>query len=200
MRLGIIGCGKVTTMFHLKTIGEVDVVEVTAVADPNEKRMEDVRRKAGAPRGYLDYRELLSDQGVDAVAVNAPPRFHEAMTLDAVRAGKHVLCEKPLARSVEGCRHIQEAQTGTGLVVHPVHHPRMLLPRPRDDLGCCAVDQAKVRVIADNRRLCPARRDIGQGLFLVVCDLLPPAVEDAPAASAAAPAAGHHGYNRHPCG
>ncbi len=122
LRLGIIGCGKVTTMFHLKAIEEVDVVEVTAVADPNEKRMEDVRRKGGAPRGYLDYRELLSDQDVDAVAVNTPPRFHEAMTLDAVRAGKHVLCEKPLARSVEGCRHIQEAQTGTGLVVHPVHN------------------------------------------------------------------------------
>ena len=109
-------------MFHLKAIGEVDVVEITAVADPNEKRMEDVRRKAGAPKGYLDYRELLSDPDVDAVAVNTPPRFHEAMTLDAVRAGKHVLCEKPLARSVEGCCHIQDAQKGTGLVVNPVHN------------------------------------------------------------------------------
>jgi predicted dehydrogenase len=122
LRLGIIGCGKVTTMFHLKAIGDVDVVEVTTVADPNKKRMEDVKKKVKASQGYLDYRELLSDPDVDAVVVNTPPRFHERMTLEAVRAGRHVLCEKPLALSVEGCRHIQQAQTATGLVIHPVHN------------------------------------------------------------------------------
>jgi predicted dehydrogenase len=122
LRLGIVGCGKVTTMFHIKAIEEVEEVEVTAVADLNEERVEEVRRRAGAERGYTNYRELLSDPDVDAVAVNTPPRFHEEMVLESIRAGKHVLCEKPLARSVEGCVHVRDAQEASGLVVLPVHN------------------------------------------------------------------------------
>jgi predicted dehydrogenase len=120
--LGIVGCGRVTTMFHLKAIGEVDGLEVVAVADPDSSRVADVGKKAGAERHYIDYRELLSDPNVDAVAVNTPPRLHEVMVLDTLRAGKHVLCEKPLARSAEGCMHIREVQEAVGLTVTPVHN------------------------------------------------------------------------------
>ena len=109
-------------MFHLKAIKEVEEVEVVAVADPNRSRMEGVRRKSGAKRGYLDFKELLHDSNVDAVAVNTPPRFHEEMVLESLAAGKHVLCEKPLARSVRGCQNIKTAQEVTGLVVLPVHN------------------------------------------------------------------------------
>jgi predicted dehydrogenase len=122
IRLGIVGCGKVTTMFHLKAIEEVDEVTVAAVADLDKARMEDVRRKSGAKRGYMDPKELLSDPSVEVVAVNTPPRFHEETAIEALRAGKHVLCEKPLAQSVEGCARIKEAQGGSGLVVLPVHN------------------------------------------------------------------------------
>jgi predicted dehydrogenase len=122
LRLGIVGCGKVTTMFHLKAIGEVDEVTVAAVADLDKARMEDVKRKSGAERGYTDPKELLSDPSVEVVAINTPPRFHEETVIEALRAGKHVLCEKPLAQSVEGCARIKEAQGGSGLVVLPVHN------------------------------------------------------------------------------
>jgi predicted dehydrogenase len=121
-RLGIVGCGKVTTMFHLKAIEEVEEVTVVAVADLDRARMEDVRRKSGAERGYTDPNELLSDPDVEVVAINTPPRFHEETAVEALRAGKHVLCEKPLAQSVEGCARIKEAQGGSGLVVLPVHN------------------------------------------------------------------------------
>jgi len=122
LRLGIIGCGKVTTMFHLKSIKEVEDVTVTAVADLDRPRMEDVQRKAGAEKGYTDTKELLADPDVEAVAINTPPRFHESLVLEAIEAGKHILCEKPLAQTIEGCRKIGDAQKGTGLVVLPVHN------------------------------------------------------------------------------
>jgi predicted dehydrogenase len=122
LRLGIIGCGKVTTMFHLKSIKEVDEVTVAAVADLERARMEDIRRKAGAEKGYTDPKELLTDQDVEAVAINTPPRFHKGLVLKAIEAGKHVLCEKPLAQTIDGCRMIADAQKGTGLVVLPVHN------------------------------------------------------------------------------
>ena len=122
LRLGIIGCGKVTTMFHLKSIKDVEAVTVTAVADLDRARMEGVRRKAGAERGYTDPKELLADPDVEAVAINTPPRFHEGLVLEAIEAGKHVLCEKPLAQTIEGCRRIGDAQRGAELVVLPVHN------------------------------------------------------------------------------
>jgi len=122
IRLGIVGCGKVTTMFHLKAIEEVEEVAVAAVADLDRARMEDVRRKSGAKRGYTDPKELLSDPDLEVIAINTPPRFHEETAVEALRAGKHVLCEKPLAQSVEGCARIKKAQSGSGLVVLPVHN------------------------------------------------------------------------------
>ena len=122
LRLGIIGCGKVTTMFHLKSIKEVEEVTVMAVADLDQARMEKVRRKAGAESGYTDPKELLADPDMEAVAINTPPRFHEGLVIDAIGAGKHILCEKPLAQTIEGCKRIADAQRGTGLVVLPVHN------------------------------------------------------------------------------
>ena len=109
-------------MFHLKSIQEVEEVTVTAVADLHWARMEKVRRKAGAERGYTDPKRLLADPDVEAVAINTPPRFHEALVLQAIEAGKHVLCEKPLTQTIEGSRRIADAQRATGLGVLPVHN------------------------------------------------------------------------------
>lgn len=109
-------------MFHLKSIKEVEGITVTAVADLDQTRMEGVRRKAGAERGYTDPKELLADPMVEAVAINTPPRFHEGLVLEAIEAGKHVLCEKPLAQTIEGCKKIRDALRGTGRVVLPVHN------------------------------------------------------------------------------
>ncbi|MFQ6053996.1 MAG: Gfo/Idh/MocA family protein [Candidatus Bathyarchaeia archaeon] len=122
LQLGIVGCGRVTTMFHLKAIEEVEGVALVAVADRNRPRMERVKEKSHAERGYVDYRDLVSDPEVDVVVINTPPHLHEEMVLRSLRAGKHVLCEKPLARSVEGCLHIKGLQEEAGLVVLPGHN------------------------------------------------------------------------------
>jgi len=122
LRLGIVGCGRVTTMFHLSAIESVDGVEVAAVSDVSEERMRDVKSRCPDAKAYSSYREMLGDPGVGAVAVNTPPRLHEEMVLDALSHGKHVLCEKPLAQTVDGCSRIGEAQQLTGLKVLPAHN------------------------------------------------------------------------------
>ena len=122
LQLGIIGCGKVTTMFHLKAIEEVEELTVVSVSDVNRERMEKVRKKSGAEREYTDPRELLMDPEVDAVAVNTPPKFHEQTVLEALDSGKHVICEKPIAQNVEGCLRIQERKNRSGFVVMPIHN------------------------------------------------------------------------------
>ena len=121
LRLGVIGCGRVTTMFHLRAIRDVAEVEVAAVSDVDEEQMKTVARECGA-KAYADYRELLQDPEIDGVAINTPPRFHEEMVLDALDSGKNVLCEKPLSESVEGYTKIKEAQHESGLAVLPAHN------------------------------------------------------------------------------
>ena len=122
LNVGIIGCGRVTTMFHLNAIAELDEVNVVAVADPNRKNMEEVKQKSGASDGYLDYHELLENPRVKAVAINTPPRFHEEMIVESLKAGKYVLCEKPVAKSVESFNRIKKTMDDTGLLVIPVHN------------------------------------------------------------------------------
>jgi len=109
-------------MFHLKAIKEIAEVSLVAVVDRDRARMLNVRGSCGADEGYSDLSELLSDSQVDAVVINTPPSLHEEMVVQSLEAGKHVLCEKPLATSVEGATRIKVVQERTGLVVLPGHN------------------------------------------------------------------------------
>ena len=122
IKLGVIGCGKVFTMFHLKAIRDVDRIAVVAVSDIDSDRMEEVRRASGAERGYLEYLEMLEDPEVQAVVVCTPPLLHGEMVLNAVDRGKHVLCEKPLARTAGKCLEIKRASEKKMVVVLPLHN------------------------------------------------------------------------------
>lgn len=109
-------------MFHLKAIDEVEEVTVVSVADSDVYLMEHVKKKSLAIKGYVDYLDLLRDPEVEAVAINTPPNLHEEMVIQSLKAGKHVLCEKPLARSAEGCLRIKGVNESAGLVVMPCHN------------------------------------------------------------------------------
>ncbi|MCW3477060.1 Gfo/Idh/MocA family protein [Limobrevibacterium gyesilva] len=91
----------------------------------------------GAPRAYGSYAELLADPGIDLVYVALPNDAHAGWTIRALDAGKHVLCEKPLALSAEEVRHLQDAERRTGRHVMEafchLHHPQMA--RVQDILG-----------------------------------------------------------------
>jgi predicted dehydrogenase len=122
IHLGIIGCGRVTTMFHLNAIESLEDFNVVSVSDVDEPRMSRVKNSCGADNAYINYKELFRSPEVDAVVINTPPRFHEKMVLEALESGKHVLCEKPLAQTVEGCIRIKNVQRSKGLVVLPAHN------------------------------------------------------------------------------
>ncbi len=122
LRLGIVGCGRVTTMFHVNAIQSLDDFKITAVSDTSDSRMAEVQTQCNAKKTYKDYKELLKDQEVEAVAINTPPMYHEEMVLEALASGKHVICEKPLSKTVDGCIRIKEAQEDFGLIVLPAHN------------------------------------------------------------------------------
>lgn len=122
LNLGIVGCGRVTSMFHVKAIDKVPEFKIAAVSDINVKRMKSVQQSCSVPKAYEQFSMLLADETIDAVVINTPPRFHEKMVLDSLDSGKHVLCEKPLSTSITGCQKIMDKIEETGLVVLPARN------------------------------------------------------------------------------
>ncbi|HET6386646.1 MAG TPA: Gfo/Idh/MocA family oxidoreductase [Armatimonadota bacterium] len=111
VRFGLIGLGEWARTVHIPNLLRLPEAQIAALASRSEGRLDAGRAAAGAhhPRLYTDYRELLKDPDLDAVIVCTPNATHEAITLEALEAGKHVLCEKPLSFTREGCERVAEA-------------------------------------------------------------------------------------------
>ena len=85
-----------------------------ALADPHSPTLR--KRSASSSRdGYADYTDALADSRVDAVVVVTPTSLHKAIVLEAARAGKHVLCEKPMAMDVRECDEMIAACSAAGV-------------------------------------------------------------------------------------
>jgi len=107
MRFGLIGCGGIGVL-RAKAIKKTPGCQLTAVSDVDEARAKSVSGPYGGAV-ELDWQEMVKRDDVDAVIVSTPPHLHAQMCIGALKAGKHVLCEKPLARTPDECRSILEA-------------------------------------------------------------------------------------------
>src|SRR5436305_11010901 len=75
--------------------------EVVAVSSPTRGHAEEFARRHAIPAFYSDYRDLLRDRNVEMISITAPNKLHARITVDAAKAGKHVVCEKPLCMTLE---------------------------------------------------------------------------------------------------
>jgi predicted dehydrogenase len=116
IRIGLIGCG-IIGHFDTDTALKVPGVELIAVCDLYTGRLEGAKEKWG---NHLfttrDYRELLNRKDIDAVLICTPDNWHQKISIDAMRAGKHVYCEKPMVQKIEQGWGIINAQKETGKV------------------------------------------------------------------------------------
>ena len=103
-RLGLIGCGEIGRL-RADAIKRSSSLELLAVSDVDQKRARDLSASYGGAV-VSDWRTLIQLDDLDAVVVSTPPNLHAQMCIGALEAGKHVLSEKPLARSAEECREI----------------------------------------------------------------------------------------------
>jgi predicted dehydrogenase len=97
LRAGVIGSGAIATRGHLPGYRATEGVEVVALCDINAERAQTTAAENGIPQTYTDYRDMLAQANLDLVSVCSPNALHAQMTLDALAAGAHVLCEKPMA-------------------------------------------------------------------------------------------------------
>ena len=109
MRVAVIGVGSMG-FNHLRVYSELDGVQVVGISDVSPERLETLKARFQVPT-YSDYRKLIEEQKPDAVSITVPTSEHEQVATFALRAGGHVLVEKPIASTVEeGQRLIDLAQ------------------------------------------------------------------------------------------
>lgn len=97
VRLGIAGCGAITTGIHLPNLLTIDGVRVTALADPDPAALGRAHRRVPPARTSTDWRELIEGDDVDAVLVALPTDLHAGAGIAALEAGRHLYLEKPIA-------------------------------------------------------------------------------------------------------
>lgn len=110
LRVGVIGCGRAGEK-HARAFARMPYIALSALCDSNAERLGALCQSLGAT-GYTDYSELLADPRIDAVSIALPDDSHRAVTLAALRSGKHILLEKPIASRLEDGRAIAEAARG----------------------------------------------------------------------------------------
>jgi len=101
VKVGIIGSGFEADIHAVSFQIFPEEAEVVAVASPTRGHPEALAKKYSIPRVFHDYREMLKERDIEMVTINAPNDLHCAMTRDIAGAGKHVVCEKPLAMTLE---------------------------------------------------------------------------------------------------
>lgn len=118
-RTGIIGCGGIANGKHMRVLAKMNDVEMVAFCDIIPERAEAAAKKFGTPdaKCYTDYRELLADPTIDNVRVLTQNRPHAEITIAALEAGKHVICEKPMSITTEEAKAMIAARDRSGKVL-----------------------------------------------------------------------------------
>ncbi len=125
LRVGVIGAGFIGRV-HMRTFGEAEGAEVVACTDVSVDLAKAAAKEHGIAHAYASAAELIASPEVDAVVVAVPNSLHAELTVQALEAGKHVLCEKPMALNSAAARKIVEAEKRTGKTVMVAHQMRWL--------------------------------------------------------------------------
>lgn len=116
VKVGFIGCGGICNGKHLPAVTKLDYIEIVGLCDIIEQRAIDTQEKfkLNNAKIYTDYKEMLKDETIEVIHVCTPNRSHSFITIDALEAGKHVMCEKPMAKTSQEAKAMLEASKRTG--------------------------------------------------------------------------------------
>ena len=116
INVGIIGCGKIAQYRHIPEYCENEHTKIVGFFDLDKKRTRELAGKFDA-KAYSSYLELLANQDIEAVSVCTTNNTHAEITIAALYAGKHVLCEKPMAASLEDCQAMVDTSRQQGRIL-----------------------------------------------------------------------------------
>lgn len=122
LKIGVIGVGYGSTV-HIPSF-QSEGLDVVAVCASREERANAVAERCGIPHAFTDYRDLLQLNGLDAVSIVSPIPMHHPMAMDAIQAGKHVICEKPFTATAQEALELSRAAEASGLTCMLAHEFR----------------------------------------------------------------------------
>ena len=125
LKIGVIGCGSIAKHRHIPEYMANEHAEIVAVCDIVKDRAQEMADQIGA-KAYTYYKELLKDESIEAVSVCTPNALHAPISIDALKAGKHVLCEKPMATSTEEAEAMIVAANEAGRKLMIGHNQRFV--------------------------------------------------------------------------
>ena len=110
LNVGIIGCGGIANGKHLPSLQKIEEVNIVAFCDIDVEKAEVAADYYGTEqaKAYADYKELLKDETIDVIHVCTPNSSHKELTIASLEAGKHVMCEKPMAKTTEEAQELKE--------------------------------------------------------------------------------------------
>ena len=144
LKVGVIGCGNIANNKHLPALENIPEARLSAFCDVYEERAYKAAKEYGTPgaKTYTDYRHLLEDPSIDTVHICTPNKSHSFISVDALNAGKHVFCEKPMAKTSAEAQMMLNASRSAGKLLSIGYQNRfradsMYLKRAceRGDLG-----------------------------------------------------------------
>ena len=118
MKIAIIGCGTIANSAHIPAYMANQDVEIKYFCDIIKSKADAAVEKYGCGTAVEDYHDILNDPEIEAVSVCTPNKMHSTITIDFLKAGKNVLCEKPSARTLSEALEMQKAQHETGKVLN----------------------------------------------------------------------------------
>ncbi len=125
--IGLIGCGGITATHIRGYLRIPEQVKVTAVSDVVAKNAETRAQEVGGAEIFSDYNEMIAKANIDAVDICLPHHLHKDAIVAAARAGKHILCEKPLCLTVEEAHEVEQAIKESGVTLMCAHN-QLTLP------------------------------------------------------------------------
>src|SRR5687768_11018641 len=117
VRWGVLGVARIATVKVIPAMQRGAYSEVIGIASRDRAKAEAAARELGIPKAYGSYEEMLADPEIEAVYNPLPNHLHVPLSIRAAEAGKHVLCEKPLALHVAEARHLISARDRTGVLI-----------------------------------------------------------------------------------
>lgn len=125
IRVGVIGCGSIAKFRHLPEYAANEISEIAAVCDLVEERAKKMAELYGG-EVYTDYEEIIARNDIDAVSICLPNYLHAPVTIAALKSGKHVLCEKPMATSKQEAEEMIHAAHKAGKKLMIAHNQRFV--------------------------------------------------------------------------
>ena len=126
VKWGFIGCGEVTEKKSGPAFNMIEGSEVVAVMSRDEEKVKSYAMRHHIPRWYTDAQELIGDEDVNAIYIATPPSSHATFAIMAMKAGKPVYIEKPMAASYEDCARINRISRETGVPCFVAYYRRYL--------------------------------------------------------------------------